>query len=31
MRRMVVKYRQSERILKRINQKLTTYADIFDI
>lgn len=31
MRRMVVKYRESERLLKKINEKLTTYADVFDI
>ena len=31
MKRMVVKYRESERILKKVNEKLTTYADVFDL
>ena len=31
MRRMVVKYRETEKLLKKVNEKLTTYADIFDL
>lgn len=30
MRRMVVKYREAERILKKVNEKINTHADIFD-
>ena len=31
MRRMVVKYREAEKLLKKVNEKLTTYADIFEM
>jgi hypothetical protein len=31
MKRMVVKYREAERLLKKVNEKLTTYADVFDL
>jgi hypothetical protein len=30
MRRMIVKYREAEKILKKVNDKINTYADIFD-
>lgn len=28
---MVVKYREAQRLLKKVNEKLTTYADVFDL
>lgn len=31
MRRMVIKYREAEKILKKVNEKITNYADIFDM
>jgi hypothetical protein len=30
MRRMIVKYRETEKLIKIINNKISTYADIFD-
>ncbi len=31
MRRMVLKYRDAEKILKKVTEKLTTHADVFDV
>ncbi len=31
MRRMVLKYRQAEKIIKKVNEKITTHADFFDL
>lgn len=31
MRRMVVKYRETEKLMKKVNEKITAYADIFDM
>ena len=31
MRRMVVKYREAEKLLKKVNEKITLHADIFDL
>jgi restriction endonuclease Mrr len=31
MRRMVLKYRESEKIIKKVNEKITTHADLFDL
>ena len=31
MRRMVVKYREAERIMRKVNEKVTSHADIFDL
>lgn len=31
MRRMVVKYREAEKIIKKVNEKIISYADIFDV
>ena len=28
---MVLKYRDAEKILKRVNEKLTAHADVFDL
>lgn len=30
MRRMVVKYREAERLMKKVNEKITSSADIFN-
>lgn len=30
MRRMIVKYREAEKLLKKVNEKLNNYADVFD-
>lgn len=30
MRRMVVKYREAERLIKKINEKIVSHADVFD-
>lgn len=29
MRRMVVKYRETERLMKKVNEKINSHADIF--
>lgn len=29
MRRMVVKYREAERLIKRVNEKINAHADFF--
>lgn len=31
MRRMVLKYREAEKIIKKVNEKITTHADFFDL
>ncbi len=31
MRRMVLKYRQAEKMIKKVNEKITTHADLFDL
>ena len=31
MRRMVLKYRDAEKIMKKVSEKLTTHADIFEM
>lgn len=31
MRRMVLKYREAEKIIKKVNEKITTHADLFDL
>lgn len=31
MRRMVVKYREAERIMRKVNEKITAHADLFDL
>ena len=30
MRRMVLKYRDAEKLMKKVNEKLTTHADVFE-
>lgn len=30
MRRMIVKYREAEKLLKKVNEKINSYADVFD-
>jgi len=29
MRRMVIKYREAERLMKKINEKINIHADVF--
>ena len=31
MRRMVLKYREAEKIIKKVNEKITTHADFFQL
>ena len=31
MRRMVLKYREAEKIIKKVNEKITLNADLFDL
>ena len=31
MKRMVLKYRETEKLLKKTNEKITTYADVIDL
>ncbi len=31
MRRMVLKYREAEKMIKKVNEKITTHADLFDL
>jgi hypothetical protein len=30
MRRMIVKYKEAEKLLKKVNEKINSYADVFD-
>ena len=30
MKRMVIKYRETEKLLKKTNEKITNYADVID-
>lgn len=30
MRRMIIKYREAEKVLRKVNEKLNSYADVFD-